>query len=130
MDLARDHAGERYIAVVVDLAREDQIGRITRVMGSARVDQLVHEAAQSLRAALGPERSAYQVGVAQFAFISAPDVEQGAYIEFLKSSFESLRASSSARSVSGHSSLAPYQSMTSFVEQRVPLRMQEARTDR
>ncbi len=99
MDLARDHAGERYIAVVVDLAREDQIGRITRVMGSARVDQLVHEAAQSLRAALGPERSAYQVGVAQFAFISAPDVEQGAYIEFLKSSFESLRASSSARFV-------------------------------
>ena len=99
MDLARDHAGERYFAVVVDLAREDQIGRITRVMGTARVDQLVHEAAQSLRAALGPERSAYQVGTAQFAFVSMPDVEQTAYLELLQSSFETMRASSSARFV-------------------------------
>ncbi len=99
MDLARDHAGAQHFAVVVDLAREDQISRITRAMGAARVDQLVHEAAQSLRAALGPERNAYQVGTAQFAFVSPPEVEQAAYIALLQSSFETMRASSSVRFV-------------------------------
>jgi EAL domain-containing protein (putative c-di-GMP-specific phosphodiesterase class I)/GGDEF domain-containing protein len=99
MDLARDHAGKQYSAVVVDLAREDQISRITRAMGAARVDQMVHEAAQALRAALGPDRYAYQVGTAQFAFISPSDVEQSGYIELLRTSFASMRVSSSVRFV-------------------------------
>jgi EAL domain-containing protein (putative c-di-GMP-specific phosphodiesterase class I)/GGDEF domain-containing protein len=99
MDLARDHAGEHYFAVVVDLAREDQISRIARAMGAARVDQLVHEAAQALRAALGPDRSAYQIGTAQFAFISPSEVEQLEYVELLRTGFETMRASSSARFV-------------------------------
>ena len=99
IDLARDHAGEQYFAVVVDLAREDQISRITRAMGAARVDQLVHEAAQALRAALGPDRSAYQIGTAQFAFISPSNVEQSGYIELLRTDFASMRASSSVRFV-------------------------------
>jgi EAL domain-containing protein (putative c-di-GMP-specific phosphodiesterase class I)/GGDEF domain-containing protein len=99
IDLARDHAGEQYFAVVVDLAREDQISRITRAMGAARVDQLVHEAAQALRAALGPDRSAYQIGTAQFAFISPSEVEQSEYIELLRTGFETMRASSSVRFV-------------------------------
>jgi EAL domain-containing protein (putative c-di-GMP-specific phosphodiesterase class I)/GGDEF domain-containing protein len=99
MDLARDHAGKQYFAIVVDLAGEDQISRITRAMGAGRVDQLVHEAAQSLRAALGAERSAYQVGIAQFAFISPAGVEQSGYVELLRSGFETMRASSSVRFV-------------------------------
>jgi EAL domain-containing protein (putative c-di-GMP-specific phosphodiesterase class I)/GAF domain-containing protein len=99
MDLARDHAGKQYFAIVVDLAGEDQISRITRAMGAGRVDQLVHEAAQSLRAALGAERSAYQVGIAQFAFISPSGVEQSGYVELLRSGFETMRASSSVRFV-------------------------------
>lgn len=99
MDLARDHAGKQYFAVVVDLAREDQISRITRAMGAARVDQMVHEAAQALRAALGPGRNAYQVGTAQFGFISPSDDERSDYIELLRTSFASMRASSSVRFV-------------------------------
>jgi len=99
MDLARDHAGKQYFAVVVDLAREDQISRITRAMGAARVDQLVHEAAQALRAALGPDRSAYQIGTAQFAFISPSEVAQLEYVELLRTGFETMRASSSVRFV-------------------------------
>ena len=99
MDLTRDYAGKQYFAVVVDLAREDQISRITRAMGSARVDQLVHEAAQALQAALGPHRYAYQVGTAQFAFISPSNVEQSGYIELLRTNFASMRASSSVRFV-------------------------------
>ncbi|TCP83618.1 diguanylate cyclase/phosphodiesterase /diguanylate cyclase/phosphodiesterase with GAF sensor [Sphingomonas sp. PP-CE-1A-559] len=99
MDLARDHAGKQYFAVVVDLAREDQISRITRAMGAVRVDQMVHEAAQALRAALGPGRNAYQVGTAQFGFISPSNVEWSDYIELLRTSFASMRASSSVRFV-------------------------------
>jgi EAL domain-containing protein (putative c-di-GMP-specific phosphodiesterase class I)/GGDEF domain-containing protein len=99
IDLARDHAGEQYFAVVVDLAREDQISRITRAMGAARVDQMVHEAAQALRAALGPDRTAYQIGTAQFAFISPSEVEQSEYVELLRTGFETMRASSSVRFV-------------------------------
>ncbi|RZL28356.1 MAG: GGDEF and EAL domain-containing protein [Sphingomonas sp.] len=99
MDLARDQAGKQYFAVVVNLAGEDQISRITRAMGAARVDQLVHEAAQALRAALGPDRNAYQVGTAQFAFISPSEVEQSGYIELLRTSFETMRVSSSVRFV-------------------------------
>jgi EAL domain-containing protein (putative c-di-GMP-specific phosphodiesterase class I)/GGDEF domain-containing protein len=99
MDLARDHAGKHYFVVVVDLAREDQISRITRAMGAARVDQLVHEAAQALRAALGPDRSAYQIGTAQFAFISPSEVDQSEYVELLRTGFETMRASSSVRFV-------------------------------
>ena len=99
IDLARDHAGEQYFAVVVDLAREDQISRITRAMGAARVDQMVHEAAQALRAALGPDRSAYQIGTAQFAFVSPSEVEQSEYIELLRTGLETMRASSSVRFV-------------------------------
>jgi len=99
MDLARDQAGKQYFAVVVNLAREDQISKITRAMGAARVDQLVHEAAQALRAALGPDRCAYQVGAAQFAFVSPSEVEQTSYLELLRTSFETMRATSSVRFV-------------------------------
>ncbi|RYE99277.1 MAG: GAF domain-containing protein, partial [Oxalobacteraceae bacterium] len=62
IDLARDYPGERRFAVVVDLARDDQISKITRALGGARVDELIREAAQALRSALGSDRTAYHVG--------------------------------------------------------------------
>ncbi|MEG3174089.1 EAL domain-containing protein [Sphingomonas sp. ZB1N12] len=99
IDLARDHPGEQRLAVFVDLARDDQISKITRAMGGARVDELIREASQSLRAALSPARAAYHVGAAQFAFLSPPDVDQVAYMRLLQSTFETLRASSSVRFV-------------------------------
>lgn len=99
MDLERDHPGEQRFAVVVDMARDDQISRITRALGLARVDDFIREASQSLRVTLGPGRIAYQVGSAQFAFISPPGVEQLAYVTLLKSSFEAMHASSSVRFV-------------------------------
>ncbi|MDQ0839069.1 sensor domain-containing phosphodiesterase [Sphingomonas faeni] len=99
IDLERDHPGEQRFAVVVDMARDDQISRITRALGLARVDDFIREASQSLRVTLGPGRVAYQVGNAQFAFISPPGVEQMAYVTLLKSSFEEMHASSSVRFV-------------------------------
>ena len=98
-DLARDRPGEQRFAVVVDIARDDQIDRITRAMGGARVDEMIREASQSLQTALGPSATVYHVGPAQFAFLAPPDVEQAAYMELLRSAFEAARASSSVRFV-------------------------------
>ena len=99
LDLTRDHHGEYRLVVVVDLARDDQINRILRVMGGARVDELIREAALSLRKALDSSRVAYHVGAAQFAFLGPPDVSQNAYMADLQSSFAAIRASSSVRFV-------------------------------
>ncbi|WP_375393168.1 EAL domain-containing protein [uncultured Sphingomonas sp.] len=99
IDLARDHPGEKRFAVMIDLARDDQLSRITRAMGAARVDELIREASQALRAAVELTHTAYHVGPAQFVFFSAPDVEQSAYMELLQSKFESLSATSSVRFV-------------------------------
>lgn len=99
IDLARDHPGEPRLAVVVDLARDDQISRITRVLGGARVDEMIREATRSLLKILKPTRSAYHVGPAQMAFLSPPGIEQVAYLQALQSEFEQIQASSSVRFV-------------------------------
>jgi EAL domain-containing protein (putative c-di-GMP-specific phosphodiesterase class I)/GGDEF domain-containing protein len=99
IDLARDHPGERRFAVVVDLARDDQISKITRALGGARIDDLIREAAHALGTALGPDRVAYHVGPTQFGFLSAASLAENAYMELLQSSFASLRAGSSVRFV-------------------------------
>jgi EAL domain-containing protein (putative c-di-GMP-specific phosphodiesterase class I)/GGDEF domain-containing protein len=99
LDLARDHPGQLRFAVVVDLARDDQVSKIIRVAGGARVDQMVREASQALQGLLGAGRSAYHVGATQFAFLSPPDVEQDAYLALLASAFASIRTTSSVRFV-------------------------------
>ncbi|MHB8287262.1 MAG: sensor domain-containing phosphodiesterase [Caulobacteraceae bacterium] len=99
IDLARDFPGEQRFAVVVDLARDDQISKIARAMGGARVDDLVREASQSLSKALGPTRSAYHVGSTQLAFVSPSGVDEATYLRLLQSTFASIRAVSSVRFV-------------------------------
>ncbi|AQR73970.1 bifunctional diguanylate cyclase/phosphodiesterase [Sphingomonas sp. LM7] len=99
IDLARDHPGQRRFAVVIDLARDDQVSRITRVLGGARVDDLIREASLAVRTALGAARTVYHVGAVQFAFLSPPDVDETAYMALLESSFAHVRASSSVRFV-------------------------------
>jgi EAL domain-containing protein (putative c-di-GMP-specific phosphodiesterase class I)/GGDEF domain-containing protein len=99
IDLARDCPGAARFAVVVDLARDDQISKIARVLGGARIDDLIREASRSLSGALGPNRTAYHVGPAQFAFLSPVDADEATYMKQLQTSFESLRAASSVRFV-------------------------------
>lgn len=79
-DLAADASGTGRLAVLVDLARPEQISAYGRVMGSASVDDLVRNAAQRLRELLGTERTIYHVGSTQFAFIAPAGVEEGSYI--------------------------------------------------
>jgi EAL domain-containing protein (putative c-di-GMP-specific phosphodiesterase class I)/GGDEF domain-containing protein len=98
-DLALDCPGQARIAVVADLARDDQIAKIVGAMGAARLDELVREAAHAIQNILGPDRTAYHVGTTQFAFVSPPDVEVQAYIALLERGFEVIRANSSVRFV-------------------------------
>ena len=58
-DLALDCPGQARIAVVADLARDDQIAKIVGAMGAARLDELVREAAHAIQNILGPDRTAY-----------------------------------------------------------------------
>uniref|UniRef100_UPI0026101199 putative bifunctional diguanylate cyclase/phosphodiesterase n=1 Tax=uncultured Croceicoccus sp. TaxID=1295329 RepID=UPI0026101199 len=99
IDLTGDQPGDRRFAVVVDLARDDQVGKMMRVLGSGRVDEMVREAALALREALVPTRSLYQVGATQFAFLSPAGVGEAAYMKMLQTEFERMRASSSVRFV-------------------------------
>lgn len=99
IDLARDRPGEHRLAIAVDLARDEQIGRISRVLGAARVDEMIREATAALLKALGLNRTAYHVGPAQLAFLSPPNVDQATYMQALKAEFESIRSSSSVRFV-------------------------------
>ncbi|MBJ6123354.1 putative bifunctional diguanylate cyclase/phosphodiesterase [Sphingomonas mollis] len=98
-DMARDYPGERRLAVMIDLARDDQISKIARAIGAARIDDLIIEASRSLGAALGPDRTAYHVGPTQFAFLSPPNVDEATYLQLLQSAFISLQAASSVRFV-------------------------------
>ena len=99
IDLAQDRPGEQRIAVVVDLARDDQVGKMTRVLGGARIDDMVREAANALQAQLAPDRTAYHVAPTQFAFLSPAGATEKQYLPMLRSAFDLIRASSSVRFV-------------------------------
>ncbi|VXC80808.1 sensor domain-containing phosphodiesterase [Sphingomonas sp. 8AM] len=99
IDLARDLPGEQRFAIVVDLARDDQVSKMARVLGGGRVDEMVREAAMTLREALDPGRTVYHVGATQFAFLSPPGLDQATYLNVLRSRFEQLRTTSSVRFV-------------------------------
>lgn len=82
-DLAAEHPDVARIAVLVDLARPEQIGAYARVMGPSRIDDLVREAARELRRLLSPERRLYHTAATQFAFLAAPGTRQKNYLRRL-----------------------------------------------
>jgi EAL domain-containing protein (putative c-di-GMP-specific phosphodiesterase class I)/GGDEF domain-containing protein len=96
-DLARDRPGQRRYAVLLDLARNDQLNNGLRVIGSAFIDEMVQEAARTLRTALGAGRTAYHVAATQFAFLSPPDLDVDAYLPLLDSLLSQAQAGSSVR---------------------------------
>jgi EAL domain-containing protein (putative c-di-GMP-specific phosphodiesterase class I)/GAF domain-containing protein len=108
-DLGRDDPGRRRLAVLLDLARAEQLNAGARVMGSSYVDDMVQEATLALRTILGSSRTAYHVAATQFAFLAPPDVDENAYVAELGSLIEQLRAGSHARFVmSAAIGLAPF----------------------
>jgi EAL domain-containing protein (putative c-di-GMP-specific phosphodiesterase class I)/GGDEF domain-containing protein len=91
-DLGRDEGGQRRLAVLVDLARADQIDHAIRVMGPAYVDTFVRDAARSLRARLQPERTPYHVSPTQFMFLAPIGTDDTRYIEAISRLLERARS--------------------------------------
>jgi EAL domain-containing protein (putative c-di-GMP-specific phosphodiesterase class I)/GAF domain-containing protein len=97
-DLGRDDPGRKRFAVVIELARAEQISAGVRVMGSAYIEDMVREAASALRTELGG-RQAYHTGIAQFAYLATPDTEQDSYLERLAAGLRRPRPGSKAQLV-------------------------------
>jgi EAL domain-containing protein (putative c-di-GMP-specific phosphodiesterase class I)/GGDEF domain-containing protein len=95
-DLASDADGTQRLAALVELARPEQISAYGRVMGSARVDDLVRDAAHQLGQLLEPKRTIYHVGFSQFAFLAPVGVDEDSYIGELTTKHHEERQRSSA----------------------------------
>jgi EAL domain-containing protein (putative c-di-GMP-specific phosphodiesterase class I)/GGDEF domain-containing protein len=80
-DLGNDQPGQRRLAVLVDLARSEQLNDGVRVLGAAYLDQIVQEAARNIAAVLGPDHVAYHVAATQFAFLTPPFIDERSYID-------------------------------------------------
>ncbi|MDB5688612.1 MAG: diguanylate phosphodiesterase [Sphingomonas bacterium] len=98
-DLGRDEPGRCRLAVLVDLARPEQLSDGVRVMGSRFLDDMVQEGTRALRAVLGAERTLYHVAATQFAFLALRDVDQQTYVAMLASILEQVREASNVRFV-------------------------------
>ena len=99
-DLAGDQlTHERRFLVLIDIASAEQLSALVRVMGPAFLDDIVREAASTVRAAIGPTRKAYHVAPTQFAFLSPPGVEEQSYVSLLATTLAGLRAAASFRFV-------------------------------
>lgn len=96
-DLGHDTPGQRRYTVLLDLARNDQINNGLRVIGPSFVDDMVQEAARTLRTTLGAGRTAYHVAATQFAFMSPPEPEKGAYLALLGSMLSNGQSASRVR---------------------------------
>nr|WP_277924493.1 GGDEF and EAL domain-containing protein [Sphingomonas sp. CROZ-RG-20F-R02-07] len=96
-DLGRDTPGQRRYAVLLDLARNDQLSNGLRVIGPSFADDMVQDAARTLRAALGAGRIAYHVAATQFAFLSPPEPDRDAYLELIGSMLSNAQSGSRVR---------------------------------
>ena len=96
-DLGRDHPGERRLAVLVDLARHEQLNNGLRVLGAAYLDEIVQNAARTISATIGRKHTAYHVAATQFAFLAPIDAEEGDYIIALGDMLALFRGKSAYR---------------------------------
>jgi EAL domain-containing protein (putative c-di-GMP-specific phosphodiesterase class I)/GGDEF domain-containing protein len=80
-DLGNDQPGQRRLAVLVDLARSEQLNDGVRVLGAAYLDQIVQGAARNIAAVLGAGHVAYHVAATQFAFLTPPFIDERGYID-------------------------------------------------
>ncbi len=108
-DIGRDNPGRNQLAVLVDLARMEQLNSSSRVMGSGFVDDMVRDAARTIRAALPSNRSAYHVAPTQFAFLAEAEEDLASYVPKLRDFLASLAAKSTRRFVTTPSiGIAPF----------------------
>ena len=65
-------AGERRLAILVDIATPTQMSNAVRVMGSACLDDLMAETLDAYRAHMGAGHTLYQLAATQFIAITPP----------------------------------------------------------
>ena len=96
-DLGRDAPGQRRYAVLLDLARNDQLSNGLRVVGPSFIDDMVQDAARTLRKMLGAGRTANHIAATQFAFLSPPEPDRDAYLALLGAMLAEAQTSSRIR---------------------------------
>jgi EAL domain-containing protein (putative c-di-GMP-specific phosphodiesterase class I) len=77
LQMDRPH-GERRVAVLVNMANQEQLNNAARVMGASYFDDLMNEAILSYRAVMGEEHKVYQLAATQFITIAPPGTDDGA----------------------------------------------------
>ncbi|NHZ64741.1 sensor domain-containing phosphodiesterase [Massilia genomosp. 1] len=77
LQMDRPH-GEQRVAVLVNMANQEQLNNAARVMGASYFDDLVNEAIISYRAVMGNEHTVYQLAATQFITIAPPGAGDGA----------------------------------------------------
>ena len=99
-DLALEHArGTPGLAVMVNLAKAEQISNALRVMGQGYLDTMVAEAARAFRAQVSTSQKIYHVSLTQFIMIAPLDAGQAGFGERLQHWLDSRGAWSSSRFV-------------------------------
>ena len=96
-DLTRDGAAgsSRRMFVIIDVATGDQLAQIGRAKGHTCLDELIRSTARLLEQMTS--LTMYQVGAGQFALITAPDLDEAAYVAFLAARLARLGETSSHR---------------------------------
>lgn len=89
-DMARDQSGEKRVALLIDLIAVEQLSHAMRVMGPGFVDDMVREATRNLRTITGPDRTAYHVGIAQFAVLMPTDLDEDSDLDYVETRAKSL----------------------------------------
>ncbi|QEE39144.1 MULTISPECIES: EAL domain-containing protein [unclassified Methylobacterium] len=82
-DLAAERPDEARLAVLIDLARPEQINAYARVMGLGRIDDLIRDTARGIHRDIGRELKLYHTAATQFAFLAPPGVRQDDYVRRL-----------------------------------------------
>lgn len=77
LQMDRPH-GEPRVAVLVNMANQEQLNNAARVMGASYFDDLMNEAIISYRAVMGSEHKVYQLAATQFITIAPPGTGDGA----------------------------------------------------
>ncbi len=91
-DLGRDQiAGQRRIAVLIDLIGPEQFNHATRVAGSAMIEDMVKTAARKFQTMIGPHRKTYQVGATQLLSLAPEGMDIDAYVDLIESRSADVR---------------------------------------
>jgi len=99
-DLNQDRpAGEERVAGLLNLASPEQFSSALRAMGATWLDEVVGEAVRMLGETIGAGRTVYHVTPTEFAFVTPPGTDIGAFCSEMETWLERRAASVTSRFV-------------------------------